>query len=241
MKRKSYFPFFLAVLTIGMMPWMSWAGGVVQEFRTTAGVKVGQSSNALTSSTKPYSELEKPPQTKIPLEKPRPFQVRYDEAAKVTILSWEPLFHKGMKAVKYSIYRWSLGETKATLLDTVNGDIFSYIDAGYDPNKTYFYNLVGMYQVDDDLVSRPYPVQQLLSINAGGSGVSFNTESNGVAMPSNMGATTPGPATADTPNPPQVGMGCSLNSQGAQAPLGGLLLLLLLFLLPFSRRRSHLF
>lgn len=238
MKRKAFFPFVLATLSIVMLPWMSWAGGVVQEFRTAAGVKVGKSSNALTASVKPQNELAKPAQTKIPLAPPKPFQVRYDKEAKVTILSWAPLFHQGQAAVKYHIYRWSVGDTNAKLLDIVKGSIFSYIDGNYDPDVTYFYKIVGIYRVDNDYVSRPYPVQQLVSMKSGGDGLSVNIEGSGFTAPANTTGNT-GTVNTESPNPPSVGMGCSLNSQGT-APLGGLLLLLLLFLVPFSRRRSHL-
>lgn len=227
MKWKSFFPF-LSLTTLMFAPMMSWAGGVVQEFKVTSGGNVGQSSHAMTAQSQTVETVESTVHRTHPGPKrPHcPFKVEYDQKTNMTVLTWDPLYHNGVKAVRYHIYRWKVSDPTAQLLAVVDGQVFRYIDTEYLPDETYFYKIVGIYHIDGLYVSRSYPTQELKPLNAGGTGISTNVEGF--------------PSSVHSPAPPSVGMGCQISSGPSSLPLSGLLLLLLLFVLPALRRTSHL-
>lgn len=216
MKRNLAFPFLLT-LSFLLAPQALRAGGVVQEFRVASGDDgVGHSSRAMTTAQKGYPEMTTASQAKAAHPK-KPahcfFNVRFDSESQVTVLTWKPLYHNGLPAIRYHIYRWSLTDTKATMISVVDGNIFQYADTEHNPRETYFYKIVGIFRVDGLYVSRQYPVQQL--------------------KPTQPSVTVPSDTTQ---TPPPMGMGCSLAANASPAPLAGLLFLLLLFLPAFRRR-----
>lgn len=225
MKRKTLFPFLsLPSIVLMLIPVLSWAGGVVQEFKVVNGGKVGQTSQALTAKSSVVQEVAS--STARPQQGPEqphcPFKVRYDQETNLTVLTWSPLYHNGNKAIRYHIYRWKLSDTQAQLISVVDGHIFRYIDIDYDPNETYFYKIVGIFHVDGLYVSRPYPTQELKSLHAGGKGISIDSNDS----------------VPFTPPAPPSGVGCEVSSAPSSLPLHVLLLLIFFLTLAAVRRTS---
>lgn len=173
MSSKKYLLFTLLVMAIGFWSSAVFAGGVIQEFRIDSDQQPPspkRSSKAVNTDGYPYHTgvppcKNKPPEDcKVGLECKNERQLinlYYDASNKRAVLSWKPLFHKGQRAVRYLIFRWSLINPTRQLLAAVEGDVMEFIDHSQRLDDTYFYEIVGIYRIGGDYISHQYPALEL--------------------------------------------------------------------------------
>lgn len=193
----------------------AFAGGVIEELRTTSKALTADSSQGQAKSHAPCP-LHKTPQKvshqgvpELDHQRkkvgPELVSLYYDPVNKWTVVRWKPRQYMGQRAIRYHIYRWSLERPQRILIAKVEGDIFEFIDRSGVVG--YFYNVVGIYHVDGSYQSWQYPIQQTIS-----------------------------PVSLE-PNIPTAGIGCQ--SLSSERTPGWLLLFLFPLLALQRRRRSH--
>lgn len=188
------------------------AGGVVEELRTTPHALV-------TQDTKKSGELPQTPQTQHPNTPKDPdcnknkgmelLSLFYDPIKQSITLRWKPFVHQGQNAIRYHIYRWTKAEPSRQLIGAVDGDIFEFVDKHRSSDESYFYNVVGIYNVDGQYETWQYPQLNSSEVQAN--------------------------QTEVTPAPVSLGVGCNTAPSAPSQPWLWLLVLPCLFWL---RRRK---
>jgi hypothetical protein len=137
----------LAITAMMMLTTQAFAGGIIQEMRTT--------SNAFTGITGPCATASAPKVRKhgvgldhsgnCATQDQRPRVSRSTTIASNDTVSWNAFRYDGRKAKSYKVVRKCADDSDWETIATVKGDVFAFTDPNADDKSSCSYNVIGVY------------------------------------------------------------------------------------------------